>query len=97
MVRPRRAPVSFGCNKYGLGFRLPLLVISPYARLGFIFKENAEQPAILHFIEKAFGATKALHDLDPVAGDIYLSDLTGAFDFASPPGPPLVRPVRTCP
>jgi len=90
-------PQTFGCKEYGLGFRLPLIIISPYARPGFVFKENAEQPAVLRFIEKTFGATKTLHDLDPVAGDIYLSDLTGAFDFTTPPRPPLVRPLRTCP
>src|SRR4029077_10647944 len=35
-------PRKYGCDPsapYGLGFRLPLIVISPYAKPGFVFKE----------------------------------------------------------
>ncbi|HSO32775.1 MAG TPA: alkaline phosphatase family protein, partial [Labilithrix sp.] len=34
-------PRQYGCDKtkpYGLGFRLPLIIISPYAKPGFVFK-----------------------------------------------------------
>jgi phospholipase C len=93
-------PVQYGCDPqqpYGLGFRLPLLVISPYARPHFIFKEVAEHASIPRFIEKVFGSTQALSDLDSAARDGQANDLMGAFDFTQTPLPPLVLQQRTCP
>jgi phospholipase C len=93
-------PRQYGCDKskpYGLGFRLPLIVISPYAKPGFVFKEVAEHASIPHFIEKIFGATQTLHDLDPAAQDAQANDLMNAFDFKQKPLPPLVLTERTCP
>jgi phospholipase C len=93
-------PRQYGCDAqhpYGLGFRLPLIVISPYARPGFIFSEQAEQASIPRFIEKVFGATRALSDLDPAAQDGHANDLMNAFDFAQKPLPPLILAQRTCP
>ena len=92
-------PRQYGCDAthpYGLGFRLPLIVISPYAKPGFVFKEQAEQASIPRFIEKVFGATKTLSDLDPAAQDGTANDLMGAFDFTQTPLPPLVLKARTC-
>jgi phospholipase C len=82
---------------YGLGFRLPLIVVSPYAKPGFIFKEVAEQASIARFIERVFGATTTLHAIDPAAQDADANDLFAAFDFTQQPLPPLVLPTRTCP
>jgi phospholipase C len=76
---------------------LPLIIISPYAKQGFIFKEVAEHASIPRFIEKIFGATKTLSDLDPAAQDGQANDLMNAFDFAQPPLPKLVLQQRTCP
>ncbi len=95
-VKPPRA-YGCGAQPYGLGFRLPLLVISPYAKPGFIFAENSEQASIPRFIERVFGATKTLTDLDPAAQDGQANDLFGAFDFDQKPIPPLVLQTRTCP
>jgi phospholipase C len=92
-------PRQYGCDAahpYGLGFRLPLIIISPYARPGFIFKEQSEQASIPRFIEKVFGATSALSDFDPAAQDGQANDLMGAFDFTQQPLPPLVLQQRTC-
>jgi phospholipase C len=93
-------PRQDGCSKtapYGLGFRLPLLIISPYAKPGFVFKEQAEHASIARFIEKVFGSTKTLHDLDPNAFDATANDLLGAFDFNQKPLQPLVLDTRSCP
>jgi len=93
-------PRQYGCNPqqpYGLGFRLPLIVISPYAKPGFIFKEQAEQASIPRFIERVFGATQTLTDLDPAAQDKQANDLFDAFDFTQTPLPPLVLTDQTCP
>jgi phospholipase C len=82
---------------YGLGFRLPLLIISPFAKPGFVFKEVADQASIARFVERAFGATSTLQNLDPAAQDGQANDLFGAFDFSQTPLPPLVLAQRTCP
>ena len=92
-------PRQYGCDAqhpYGLGFRLPLLVISPWAKPGFVFTEQAEQASIAKFIETVFGSTHALSDLDPAAQDGQANDLMGAFDFTQKALPPLVLPLRTC-
>ena len=81
----------------GLGFRLPLIIISPYAKPGFVFKEVSEQASIPRFIEKIFGATTTLTDLDPAAQDKQANDLLNAFDFNQTPLPPLPLQTRTCP
>jgi phospholipase C len=93
-------PRTYGCDPaapYGLGFRLPLLVISPFAKPGFIFKEVAEHASIPRFIEKIFGSKKTLHDLDPAAQDAQANDLLNAFDFTQTPLAPLVLKERVCP
>ncbi len=93
-VPPPRQYGGTSSAPYGLGFRLPLLVISPYARPGFVFKEVSEQASIARFIERVFGATTTLHDLDPAAQDAQANDLFGAFDFAQQPRAPLVLTPR---
>jgi phospholipase C len=92
-------PRQYGCDPaapYGLGFRLPLIVISPYAKPGFVFKEVSEHASIARFIEKIFGSTKTLHDLDPAAQDAQANDLMNAFDFKQAPLNALILTERTC-
>jgi phospholipase C len=92
-------PRQYGCDKtkpYGLGFRLPLIVMSPYAKPHYVFKDVSEQASIPKFIGKIFGATKTLSDIDPAAQDGQANDLMGAFDFTQAPLPPLVLKTRTC-
>ena len=92
-------PRQYGCNPagpYGLGFRLPLIAISPYAKQG-VFHEVSEQASIPRFIEKVFGATRTLASMDPAAQDGQANDLLGMFDFTQAPLPPLMLTPRTCP
>jgi phospholipase C len=92
-------PRQYGCDTtqpFGLGFRLPLIVISPYAKPGFVFHEVSEQASIARFVEKVFGATKTLSELDPAAQDGQANDLLNAFDFTQTPLPPLVLQTRLC-
>jgi len=96
-VPPPRQYGGSHAEPYGLGFRLPLLIISPYAKPGFVFHDNAEQASIVHFIEKIVGSTRTLHELDPAAQDAQANDLLGAFDFSQTPLPPLVLTPRICP
>jgi phospholipase C len=91
-------PRQYGCDPqhpYGLGFRLPLIIMSPYVKPG-VYKNVAEQASIPRFIEKVFGAP-ALSTMDPAAQDGQANDLLDAFDFNQTPLPPLVLQTRTCP
>ena len=68
-------------NHYELGLRVPLIVISPYARHGYVSKEQHEFGSILAFTEETFGIPKgALHGADERA-----DDLMDAFDFSQKP------------
>ncbi len=42
-------------DAYGLGFRVPMLIISPYARRGYVSGQLYEHNSILKFIERRFG------------------------------------------
>ena len=78
-------------DKYGLGPRVPLIVISPYARAGAIIHTPYEFSSVLKFIEKNF----ALPSLG--ARDVTANDMMDAFDFTQTPSMPLVLQQRTCP
>jgi phospholipase C len=95
-VAPPRQYGGDAAHPYGLGFRLPLIVISPYAKPGYVFRQVAEQASIPRFIERVFGATTTLSAFDPAAQDGAANDLLGAFDFTQAPRPPLVLPQRLC-
>jgi phospholipase C len=96
-VPPPRQYGGSATSPYGLGFRLPLLILSPYAKPGFVFKEVSEQASIAKFIETVFHAATTLSNLDPAAQDGQANDLLGAFDFNQAPLPPLVLRPRACP
>src|SRR5579863_1432512 len=52
-------------NAYELGFRVPLIVISPYAKRRYVSKQQHEFGSILAFTEETFGIPKgALHATD---------------------------------
>ncbi len=76
---------------YGLGFRVPLLVVSPYAREGLILKQEAEFSSVLKFIEEDFGVPN-LTDRD-----LNAYDLAGAFDYTQAPRSFPTLTTRTCP
>jgi phospholipase C len=92
-------PVQYGCDAsapYGLGMRLPLVILSPYARPGYVMKGVASQASVPKLIERLFNLP-ALHSLDPAAQDgDGVSDLMDAFDFTQAPLPPLTLAPRSC-
>ncbi len=51
---PQYADPSTGARE-GLGFRVPLIAISPYAKSGYISHQQHEIASTLHFIEEIFG------------------------------------------
>jgi phospholipase C len=61
-----------------LGFRVPLLVISPYAKRGYVSHEVTDQTSILRFVESRFDLPAMTHR-DANAAPAY-----DMFDFAHP-------------
>jgi phospholipase C len=66
----------------GYGFRVPALLVSPYARQGHIESTQLDFTSILRFIEDNF-------DLEPLtARDAAANSIASAFDFSQPPRAP---------
>ena len=64
----------------GLGIRVPLLIVSPYAKVGRVSHKQYEHGSILRFIEDQFGLAP-LSASDSRA----LSPAKDCFDFSKPP------------
>jgi phospholipase C len=74
-------------DKYGLGFRMPTLIISPYAKPGYIDHTQYQFESMLKFIEWRF-------NLQPLTErDLHANNLLNAFDFNQRPLPPHVIPL----
>ncbi len=73
-------------DQYGYGFRVPCLIISPFAKGGYIDHTQGDFTSLLKFIETLY-SLPALTDRDASA-----SSLIEAFDFAREVNPPLVLP-----
>jgi phospholipase C len=76
-------------DPFGFGFRVPMLLISPFAKRGHIDSRVGEFSSVLRFIENNWSLTQLTHR------DRAARDLTDDFDFSSPPRPPDPRPLRT--
>jgi len=66
-------------NSYELSFRVPLIVISPYAKKHYVSHRQHEFGSILKFTEEVFGLG-SLHTTD-----VRSDDLSDCFDFSKPP------------
>jgi phospholipase C len=63
----------------GLGLRLPLLIISPYAKKGYVTHTHYEHGTILKFVEETFGLPAL------AASDSRANSPDDSFDFNQPP------------
>lgn len=80
-------------DNLGLGPRVPLIVISPYARAGYISHNQGEFSSLVKFIEADYGLGEgALGQRDAVT---QTSDLMDYFNFQQTPQQPLVLPMLT--
>jgi phospholipase C len=66
-------------NSYELSFRVPLIVISPYAKQHYVSHVQHEFGSILKFTEETFGLP-SLHTTD-----VRSDDLSDCFDFSQSP------------
>ena len=73
-------------DKLGLGMRVPLLVISPFAKPGYISHQQSEFSSFVKFVEDNFGLP-SLGNRDALST---ISDLMDYFNFTQTPQPPLI-------
>jgi phospholipase C len=75
---------------YGLGPRVPAIVISPWSKSGYIDSQTMEFASVLKLIETVF-RLPTLTERDANA-----NDMLEAFDFTQRPNPPLILRPRDC-
>jgi phospholipase C len=76
---------------YGLGPRVPLLIISPYAKPANVSSTVYSAASLLSFAENVFGLPPLL------AADTLANNVADSFDFTQNPVPPLILRQHTCP
>ncbi len=93
-------------DREGYGMRVPGMVISPYARAGYIDHQQLSHDAYLKFIEDDFlggqrldPSTDGRPDPRPDVRESYsgLGNLLSDFDFSQSPRPPLLLPPHPAP
>jgi phospholipase C len=75
-------------DNMGPGFRVPLIVVSPYAKHGYVSHQVYETAAVLTFMEKNFG----LPSLG--ARDATANDLSDCFDYTQKPSAYVAIPTK---
>ena len=82
------APPEF--SGMGYGFRVPLVVVSPYTKAGYVSHVTHDFGSILHFVEETFGLGSLGQD------DATADDLADMFSFgAAPRAAPAPLSTRT--
>ena len=76
-----RAPVAGYQDRCGYGPRLPLLVISPYAKQNYVSHALTDQTSILRFIEDNWLRGQRISEL---SFDNFAGSLADMFDFPRP-------------
>jgi phospholipase C len=93
-------------DQNGYGLRVPAIVISPYAKRGFVDHQTLSHDAFLKFIEDDFlggarldPATDGRPDPRPDVreNETQLGNLADDFDFSQSPRPPVVLPLNPSP
>jgi phospholipase C len=78
-------------DEFGLGPRVPMIIISPYARPGYISHTLYSFPSVLKFIEERFG----LQSL--TSRDADANDMLDSFNFSQTAISPLILQQHACP
>lgn len=74
----------------GLGPRVPLLIVSPFVKSGFIEHQQLEFASVVKFVEEVFGLPFL------TSRDANSNDMFDAFDFADAPLAPMPLSIRDC-
>jgi phospholipase C len=81
-VSPLPAAAGGIAGPIGLGFRVPMLVVSPFTRGGLVCSDMFDHTSMLRFVETRFGVE--VPNLSKWRRGV-TGDLTGAFNFAATP------------
>jgi phospholipase C len=81
-VNPLPAAAEGVAGPVGLGFRVPLLILSPFTRGGFVCSDSFDHTSLLRFLERRFGAE--VPNLSAWRRSV-TGDLTTAFNLAASP------------
>ncbi|WP_333679107.1 phospholipase C, phosphocholine-specific [Dyella sp.] len=81
--------VLYPAGPYGLGPRVPMIVVSPWSKGGWVCSEVFDHTSIIRFIEQRFGVQSP--NITPWRRAV-CGDLTSAFDFAKSNGAQPVLP-----
>lgn len=82
----KRDTISGRLRPWGMGPRVPMYIMSPWSKGGWVHSETADHTSVGQFIEKRFGVT--IPGISPWHRAVS-SDLTSAFDFVRPNDPRL--------
>ena len=72
---------SYQGQAVGLGVRVPLLIVSPWTRGGWVNSQVFDHTSVLRFLERRFGVAEL--NISPWRRAV-TGDLTSMFDFADP-------------
>ncbi|WP_329371978.1 phospholipase C, phosphocholine-specific [Streptomyces sp. NBC_00669] len=70
---------TYAPGPYGLGQRVPMIVVSPWSTGGYVCSETFDHTSVLRFIERRFGVREP--QISPWRRAV-CGDLTSAFDFS---------------
>lgn len=74
---------------YGLGQRVPMLVVSPWSKGGYVCSETLDHTSVIRFMERRFGVHEP--NISPWRRTV-CGDLTSAFDFSRADTRPVALP-----
>ena len=86
-VHPPQYPDPQTKAREGLGFRVPLIVISPYARAGYVSHQEHEIASTLRLIEETFGLPYLGAGSSQTYADRRADGFDDMFDFTQQPIP----------
>ncbi|MFG2480868.1 phosphocholine-specific phospholipase C [Streptomyces fagopyri] len=84
-----KGDAGHAAGPYGLGQRVPMLVVSPWSKGGYVCSETLDHTSIIRFMERRFGVHEP--NISPWRRAIS-GDLTAAFDFSRKDTEPVALP-----
>ncbi|MEU3063144.1 phosphocholine-specific phospholipase C [Streptomyces subrutilus] len=80
---------GYAAGPYGLGPRVPMIVVSPWSKGGYVCSETFDHTSVIRFMEQRFGVKEP--NISPWRRAV-CGDLTSAFDFTRADAAPAALP-----
>ncbi|MGW7238368.1 phosphocholine-specific phospholipase C [Streptomyces sp. NPDC054804] len=84
-----KGDASHAAGAYGLGQRVPMIVVSPWSKGGYVCSETLDHTSVIRFMENRFGVHEP--NISPWRRAVS-GDLTAAFDFSRKDTKPVALP-----